>query len=592
MACASSSPSVAPLPPPPTSPGTHAAGVDAPELQDILARHWEWTLIQFPEFASRLGDHRFDHRLTDVRWQAELDRNAVRRGFLEAARRIDEASLSPRDRTTRRLFIRNLEDEIEAEVCRFPLWSLSPRSNPITELNYMPLGQPKDTPEQMANLRARYLAYVNRIEHTVSNLSLGVRAGWFANRESTERVLTMVRKQLEQPVDEWPMLVDARPSDAFPEDAVESTMTSLRTVLEDEIRPALMRYRRFVEERILPFARAGKAKVGMSGLPFGRECYQSRIEHFTTLNTTPEEIHQTGMQEIRRINDEMRDIGERLFETRELSKIFERLRNDPKVHFNEEEEILNKAEQALARAKAAIPDYFGRLPKAECVVTEIPEYEAPFTTVAYYRQPVPDGSKPGQYYVNTHAPTTRTRYEAEALAYHEAIPGHHLQIAIAQELSDVPAFRKHLGMTVFVEGWALYAEHLAEEMGLYSGDLDRMGKLSYEAWRASRLVVDTGIHAMGWSRQRAKDFMKRHTALAANNIDNEVDRYIVWPGQAVAYKTGQLEILRLRRAAEERLGDRFKLPAFHDAVLLGGAVSLPVLRQRVEAYMSADVGAS
>ena len=213
-------------------------------------------------------------------------------------------------------------------------------------------------------------------------------------------------------------------------------------------------------------------------------------------------------------------------------------------------------------------------------------HEEEHSTIAYYRQPAADGSRPGQYFINTSSPQTRPRYEAEALAYHESIPGHHLQIAIGQELPDLPEFRRHLGPTAFFEGWGLYAERLADEMGLYTGDLDRIGVLSFDAWRAARLVVDTGMHALGWPRDRAIAFMLAHTALAPNNIANEVDRYIALPGQALAYKTGQLEILRLRVEARERLGAAFDIRGFHDAVLGGGALALPTLRGVVEAWTS------
>jgi uncharacterized protein (DUF885 family) len=223
-------------------------------------------------------------------------------------------------------------------------------------------------------------------------------------------------------------------------------------------------------------------------------------------------------------------------------------------------------------------------------VVEIPDYEAPFTTIAYYDGPHPDGSKPGEYFINTFQPEVRPRYEQEVLAYHEAIPGHHLQIAIAQERGALPLFRRHDGHTAFVEGWALYTERLAEEMGLYSGDLDRMGMLSYDAWRASRLVVDTGIHALGWPRDRAEKYMLEHTALAAANVVNEVERYISWPGQPLAYKVGQREIFRLRRVAEKTLGDKFDLKRFHDAILENGAVPLPVLRDLVTAWIERERG--
>jgi uncharacterized protein (DUF885 family) len=225
------------------------------------------------------------------------------------------------------------------------------------------------------------------------------------------------------------------------------------------------------------------------------------------------------------------------------------------------------------------------LPRTPCEVDDIPAYLAPYTTVAYYQQPHPDGSRPGTYFVNVYEPHTRPRHEAEVLAFHESVPGHHLQIAIAMERGELPAFRRYDGATVFVEGWALYTERLADEMGLYSGDTDRLGMLSFDSWRAARLVVDTGIHDMGWSREQAEAFLLENTPLAENNVVNEVDRYITTPGQALAYKTGQLEIRRLRAKAEAALGPSFSLPQFHAVVLGGGAVSMPVLRERVDAWI-------
>jgi uncharacterized protein (DUF885 family) len=262
------------------------------------------------------------------------------------------------------------------------------------------------------------------------------------------------------------------------------------------------------------------------------------------------------------------------------------LRTDPALHFETRDEVAEKAEEALDKARRAIPNWFGRLPKADCQVVRMEEHEEKNSTIAYYRQPAADGSRPGRYYINTSEPETRPRYEAEALAYHESIPGHHLQIAIAQELEGIPEFRKNSGVTAFVEGWGLYAERLSEEMDLYSSDLDRVGVLSYDAWRACRLVVDSGMHAMGWTRARAISFMIENTALAENNIVNEVDRYITWPGQALAYKTGQLEMLRLRQEASKELGQRFDIKRFHDVLLGSGAVPLKAMRQLVEEYAS------
>jgi uncharacterized protein (DUF885 family) len=235
-----------------------------------------------------------------------------------------------------------------------------------------------------------------------------------------------------------------------------------------------------------------------------------------------------------------------------------------------------------------VPRFVGLVPATPCEVDVIPSYLAPYTTVAYYQPPRPDGSRPGTYFVNVYEPQSRPRHEAEVLAFHESVPGHHLQIAVAQEQGELPAFRRYDGATVFVEGWALYTERLADEMGLYSGDLDRLGMLSFDSWRAARLVVDTGIHAMGWSREQAETFVLEQTPLAPNNVVNEVDRYITTPGQALAYKTGQLEIRRLRARAEQELGDRFSLPEFHAVVLGGGAVTMDVLDERVARWIDRE----
>ena len=276
------------------------------------------------------------------------------------------------------------------------------------------------------------------------------------------------------------------------------------------------------------------------------------------------------------------DLGSRLLGTKDLRDTLQALRKDKDLYFGSRDEIADVARASLARANDAIGEWFGRLPKAPCEVVVMPAHEEKHSTIAYYRDPAADGSRPGQYYINTYAPETRPRYEAETLAFHEAVPGHHLQLAIMQELTDLPAFRRFNGSTAYIEGWGLYTERLSEEMGLLSSEIGRFGVLSFDAWRASRLVVDTGIHALGWTRQRAIDFMAEHTALGLNNVENEVDRYISYPGQALAYKLGQLELLRLRAEARERQGDRFDIRRFHDAVLGDGALPLPVLRQVVE----------
>jgi len=350
------------------------------------------------------------------------------------------------------------------------------------------------------------------------------------------------------------------------------------------VRPALTRQRDMLRAEILPAAR-DEARAGIKNVPGGPACYAQLIRVHTSLDLSAEEIHKIGLEELARIQGEMTKVGQQALGTAALPEIRKRLRADKKLYFSARDEIQAAAKRALDRAQAAQSRFLGKQPRTPCVIKPIEPFEEKDAPIAYYRPAAVDGTRPGAYFVNTSEPATRARYEVEALAFHESVPGHHIQIAIAQELQGLPEFRKHAGVTAFVEGWGLYAERLADELGLYSGPLDRLGRLSFEAWRACRLVVDTGIHALGWSRSRAIAFMEDSAVLAKNNVINEVDRYIAWPGQALAYKLGEREIRRLRADAEKRLGAKFDLGAFHDVVLGGGAVSLPILRDEIETWI-------
>jgi len=559
--------------------------VEDPELRQLLSDHWAWTLERNPLEATSLGLHAYDARVAargpkaSEKWREEVDAFAARAKAIEAEQLVET------DAVTLALFIEELEAAQASAACRFEQWSLSARSNPVTEWNYLPDVHPFGNPTDASRYLARVRAIAPSIGAQIDSLEVGVADGLFANAESTRRVLEMLDRQIDAPLDQWPLASPIREMD--PGVRSKGFDDELLGELEHGVRPALVAYRDFVRAEILPNARSDDAP-GLASLPVGAACYASRVRKYTTLPRTAEEVHAVGKREIERINAEMRKLGKKLFGTKRLPEILARLRDDESLFFEDAAAVRDAASEALADAKAKMPDFFGRLPKADCVVTPIPDYEAPYTTIAYYRQPHADGSKPGEYFINLYEPQTRPKYEARVLAVHESIPGHHLQIAIAQELEGLPAFRKHGGMTVFVEGWGLYTERLAEEMGLYHDDLDRMGMLSFDAWRASRLVVDTGLHAMGWSREQAETFMLEHTALAPNNIDNEVDRYITTPGQALAYKTGQLELWRLREKAERELGSQFDIRGFHDAVLGGGAVTLEVLERRVESWISAE----
>ena len=448
-----------------------STGVSDPALAALLEEHWDTTMAWYPTWATGLGDHRFDDTLEDGSFEAEQARRATRDGWLATARAMDASSLSEQDALTLALFIGSLESGKNREVCRFDEWNFSPRSNPLVDYNYLPEIQPLESPEDIEALLARWRAIPANIDHSVEALRRGAADGWFANAESTGRVIEQIRAEMDKPVEEWVLMSPASTAiEGLDEASAEAFAADVRAAVEEGVKPALVRYADFLESDILPNARPAE-KSGLLHLPGGEACYGALVAHYTTLDVGAEDRHKTGLSELKKIHDEFRTIGKRVFDTDDLATIFERLRTDESLYFETSEEVQAKADEALDRAEAAMGDYFGILPQAECVVRPVPDYEAPYTTIAYYRGPNPDGSKPGEYFVNTYAPETRPRHEAEVLAFHEAIPGHHLQIAISQELPDLPMFRKHMGQTAFVEGWALYTERLSEEMGLYSGCL-------------------------------------------------------------------------------------------------------------------------
>ena len=558
-------------------------GVSDPALAALLDEMWAELMRAYPTWAVELGDEQHRGRLHDASPQAQATWETQQDTWLA---RFDElGTLSGPDRVTADLARFELQTAIAQRACRFEAWSISPRNQPLVQANRLVQDAPLDTPAHGDDLLAQLEATAVNIDHRTEALRLGLSDGLVANAESVRRVVAMLDDELAAEAAASPMVVAEAP-EAWPTDDWSRFHAANLEVVQQKVRPALGRLRDLLRDDVLPVARTG-GDEGLAGLPVGEACYGALIEEYTTLPLTADELHQTGLDELERIHGEFLTIGARVWEPMELAALFERLRTDPALRFDTEEAVEATAREALARAERAVPQAFGRLPETPCEVRPIPDYLAPYTTIAYYERPRPGQGLPGFYAVNTYQPETRPRHEAEVLAFHEAVPGHHLQIALNQELDALPAFRRHGQFTAFVEGWALYTERLSDELGLYSGDTDRLGMLAFDAWRASRLVVDTGLHAKGWTRQQAVDFLTENTPLAVNNIDNEVDRYITTPGQALAYKTGQLRILALRAEAEQALGDGFDLPGFHDTVLGGGGVTLPVLEERVQDWVSA-----
>lgn len=578
----------APVSAPADDPAGAAVGVADAELGALLIEHWDHTMRRSPVWATRLGDRRFDTQLGDASWaaaEADLERT---RGFLARAQSIAAAGrLSPDDALTLDIFTLGLQQSVDEAACRFHAWSISPRFNALVDTYDLPEAHAVRSAEDAQALLLRYRAAPARIAAEADRLSRGAAEGRTAPAETLRRTLAQADEALARPVGASPLLAPLeRETPGLEGDARAAWEAELRAAVEDGIRPALVSWRDRLRAEVLPAGRPPE-RAGLRSLPGGEACYAALIRRYTTLDRSPEEVHRAGLDAIASVHAEFRALGPATVGSGSLPEIFAALRGDPALRFGTAGEVEAAARDALAAAQAAVPGAFGRLPAAPCEVQRIPAHEAPYTTIAYYQPSEPGGGRPGVYFINTHAPETRPRFEARALAVHEAVPGHHFQIAIAQELPALPAFRRHEGMTAFVEGWALYSERLADELGLYPTDVDRLGMLSFDAWRAARLVVDTGVHHMGWTRAQAEDWMRENTPLADNNIVNEVDRYVSWPGQAVAYKTGQIEILALRAEAEAALGGRFDRSAFHDVVLGAGAVPLPVLRARVEGWVAA-----
>jgi len=539
------------------------------ELDRLAADYWEALLEHHPVQATALGDRRFDDRLDDdseggrKAWARQLDAIEARlQGVSQDTDPVTRAALAEALRTDRAF--------LDADLGSF---SVDPMDGIQVALLAIPSFQMVRTSAEADALLARWRAMPAALEVAIDRLRSGLREGRTGVATPVAKVLEQIDDVLERPAADWPL--------ATPAEQAPAIRDELHRIIDEEIRPAYRRYRAFIADELAPHARPDD-RPGLLHVPGGADAYRLLSRAHTSLDTPPEEIHDIGLAEIERIDAEFVELGARLLGTDDLEATLRALREDASLHFTTRDEVFETAVNSLERANAATSDWFGRLPVAPCEVVRMPAHEEKHSTIAYYREPSADGSRPGQYFINTSAPETRPRYEAETLAFHESVPGHHLQLAIMQELEGLPAFRRFKGCTAYVEGWGLYTERLSEEMGLLSGETDRFGVLSFDAWRASRLVVDTGIHALGWTRRQAIDFMVAHTALGENNVANEVDRYIAWPGQALAYKLGQLELLRLRAEARERQGARFDIRRFHDAVLGPGALPLPALREAVE----------
>ncbi|MEO6067912.1 MAG: DUF885 domain-containing protein, partial [Gemmatimonadales bacterium] len=518
-------------------------------------------------------------RLTDLRPAAYAAWNDTLRTLLRTTATLSTAGLDHRGKITLGMLRESLERDLTVDVCHAELWTVDQLNGPQVAYADLAALQPAATVEERRLLMQRWREIPFAIQQQVVNLRDGAARGYLSPRINVERVIGQLERLVAAPAGTSPLVP---PSARGP---TTRWARDMRSVVANEIVPAFRAYLSFLKAEYLAQART---TPGVSANRDGAACYRAQIRAQTTLDLTADSIHSIGEHEVDSLRQQMVVVARRRFGTGNLDSLLLTLRNDPLMAFQTRDEVFQAAKGAVERMEAHLPALFGRLPTRRVVVEPMPAYQEQDAPSAYYYPATADNGRPGRYLVNTYDPTHRPRYTVEALAFHEAVPGHHLQISLGQEL-DLPEFMRYgAGATSFVEGWALYSEVLGEDAAVYSDDLQRLGMLFFQSWRACRLVVDTGIHALGWSREQAIDYMLRNTGLSRSDVENEVDRYIIWPGQALAYKVGQREILSLRSDARAALGPRFDLRAFHDAVLADGAVSLPILRETMAHWIAAQ----
>ena len=549
-------------------------------LDQLAERYFQVTMDAAPFDATMFGVPGWDAEVPDLSEAAEAETDGRLADLQRRLAAIDAGRLGPRDRITLAMLERGLADQRAELAARWPEVTVSATGSGIQTAV---LGLVPKVSLATADQAADYLERCAKLAGCLDQAGDRLRAGLAKGRTPPALGVRAAVRQLDVYLaagteGDDPLLTPTPPA------GVEAGRfrDRLAEVVAGSVRPAMARYRDLLAGPVLERARPDD-RCGLAHLGDGEAVYRAAVAHHTTTDRDPAELHRLGLDLVAGLAEEYRELGRRVLGTGDMDQVLARLRDDPGLRFATGAEILQSGRDALDRAVAALPAIVGRVPRAGCRVDEMSAYEARDAVLGYYQPPA--GGQPGVHWLNTSAPETRTRYEYEALAFHESVPGHHLQFALAQELEELPRFRRFGYVTAFSEGWALYTERLADELGLYSGDLERFGMLSFDSWRACRLVVDTGLHQLGWSRDQAIDYLLANSALTRTNVENEVDRYVAWPGQALAYMVGRLELVRLRELAQARLGGRFDLRAFHDVVLGTGGVPLSVLVQVVEGHL-------
>lgn len=554
------------------------------ELNALFQEEWQWRLKEDPLSATSVGVNTYNDQLPQVTEKDEERRAHDRQAFLDRLHKIDPSKLNNSDRISYELFEYQLQDAILDFQFKSYLIPWNADSGFHSGFAQLARQVPLDTVKDYENYIARLNAFPAYVQQHIELMREGIKIGMvlpevvlngFDGTMSAHIVDDPTKSVFYDPFAKFPVTVKASEHERLRQEGTKA--------IQQSIVPAHKTLLDFFVKEYRPNARK---TTGASELPNGKKFYEYLVRHYTTLNVTPEEVHQTGLREVDRIQNEMKAVIEKTRFKGDYASFLKFLRTDPRFYAKTPEELLKDASYIAKRMDGKLPSLFKTLPRLPYGVEAVPASIAPKYTSGRYNGPTYGSTEPGYYWVNTYALETRPLYNLEALTLHEAVPGHHLQTALASELQGIPEFRRFMYVNAFGEGWGLYSEWLGQEAGFYTDPYSNFGRLTYEMWRACRLVVDTGIHSMGWSREKAMDYMGSHTALSLHEVETETDRYISWPGQALAYKTGEMKIRELRRKAESELGEKFNVREFHDAVLLNGSVTMPILERLVDDYIA------
>lgn len=554
------------------------------QLHQLLDEHWEYTMKKNPEYASILGDKRYNDKLTDFSQEAidkDLEQEKL---FLKKFEAIDSTGFPEQELLNKDLMVLNLKEIVDG--IKFKNWEM-----PVNQMNGLHIDAPQLTAMLSFDTVKDYVDYIARLEQlpvafdqTIVQMRNGMKDGLMPPKFLLDQVGDQTEKLAKQKPEESPFAVIAiqKLPKSFSDADKKRLTNGIIAALKDQVLPAYNKFLTFIRNEYAP---KGRTEIAISSLPNGKERYEFAVKNSTTTNMTPEEIHQLGLREVARIEAEELKIAQKLG-FKDLKSFKESLEKNPELHPKSRQQIINEYKKYTAQMYAKLPELFGRLPKAKVEIFPVEEFREKEAPGAQYNPGALDGSRPGHVYVNTYDYAKQLTITNESTAYHEGVPGHHMQISIAQELPNLPKFRGQAGYTAYVEGWALYTEGLGKEVGFYQNPYSEYGHYEDEIWRAIRLVVDTGIHYKKWTRDQVVQFMRDHSSAAEANIQAETNRYITWPSQALAYKIGQLTIIRLREKAQKQIGSKFDVRAFHDEVLGAGALPLNILEQRINAWMS------